>query len=392
MREMPTETCKWSLSGSQFPQPTVIQQRYCYPKGPEEYSCRKGGSLWTMFGKDGKEDPNYRILHVYFSAKRAYNKGVSSAAALETLAVSRPPTSFNNESRAPDYSNPWVGEPCNENSSSPPPPKKARVNRGHKNVDPYGHSYDLQSLSHSSSKLHSWGMSHESFCYDNHGSTNFAISTVSPVSQVDQFYCHNQGVSRQTQQINRNETSNILVPPVMRTNIFRPTSHENSHFPDSISNEPISSFSFSDCGEDDNDAMCTLNRDYSSTRMAAFSVGLESVNTAIWDEIQKAPECDRQTLYTKLGFWARNIAANPGSIDPQKTYQNQITTMDQLQSFATVSHGDRPYIEDVDSSNYEFDVDPQDHRYDDEIMSQSSEFLEFCDNYLQNIGSLDDEP
>jgi hypothetical protein len=78
MDTVPSETCPWSLSGPQFPLPTAIQQRYCYPKGRPEYSSRKGGALWTMYGADGKEDVEYRLLHVYFSAKRAINKGVSS--------------------------------------------------------------------------------------------------------------------------------------------------------------------------------------------------------------------------------------------------------------------------------------------------------------------------
>lgn len=73
------ETCPWSLSGPQFPQPTAIQQRYCYPKGDAEYSSRKGGALWTMYGADGKEDLEFRLLHVYYSAKRAVNKGVSTS-------------------------------------------------------------------------------------------------------------------------------------------------------------------------------------------------------------------------------------------------------------------------------------------------------------------------
>jgi hypothetical protein len=73
-----SETCPWSLSGPQFPQPTAIQQRYCYPKGRPEYSSHKGGALWTMYGPDGQEDVEFRLLHVYFSAKRAINKGVSS--------------------------------------------------------------------------------------------------------------------------------------------------------------------------------------------------------------------------------------------------------------------------------------------------------------------------
>lgn len=75
VHEPQAETCPWSLSGPQFPQPTAIQQRYCYPKGRPDYSCRKGGALWTMYGADGKEDVEYRLLHVYYSAKRAINKG-----------------------------------------------------------------------------------------------------------------------------------------------------------------------------------------------------------------------------------------------------------------------------------------------------------------------------
>jgi hypothetical protein len=77
MKELPPATCPWSLSGPQFPQPTAIQQRYCYPKGNAEYAGRKGGALWTMYGRDGKEDFQFRLLHVYFSAKRATNKGVT---------------------------------------------------------------------------------------------------------------------------------------------------------------------------------------------------------------------------------------------------------------------------------------------------------------------------
>ena len=39
---------QWSLSGPQFPLPTAIQQRYCYPKGDPSYSSVKGGALWTI--------------------------------------------------------------------------------------------------------------------------------------------------------------------------------------------------------------------------------------------------------------------------------------------------------------------------------------------------------
>jgi hypothetical protein len=118
MKETPPSSCPWSLSGPQFPKPTAIQQRYCYPKGNPEYSSRKGGALWTMvrtcllhlfhgllfcasnqlsrlftlqYGPDGKENLEYRLLHVYFSAKRAVNKGVSVPS--EVLALPSGPSS-----------------------------------------------------------------------------------------------------------------------------------------------------------------------------------------------------------------------------------------------------------------------------------------------------------
>lgn len=95
------EICPWSLSGPQFPTPTAIQQRYCYPKGRLEYSSQKGGALWTMYGKDGKEDFTYRLLHVYFSAKRASNKGASRYGdAQESLPMS--PASLKKDVRSLD--------------------------------------------------------------------------------------------------------------------------------------------------------------------------------------------------------------------------------------------------------------------------------------------------
>ena len=88
------EICPWSLSGPQFPKPTAIQQRYCYPKGRPEYSSRRGGALWTMYAADGEEDVEYRLLHVYFSAKRAINKGMSGGSnggVAESLDIRSPP-------------------------------------------------------------------------------------------------------------------------------------------------------------------------------------------------------------------------------------------------------------------------------------------------------------
>lgn len=56
IRDFPPETCPWSLSGPQFPQPTAIQQRYCYPRGDPIYSSRKGGALWTMVSMGSVRD------------------------------------------------------------------------------------------------------------------------------------------------------------------------------------------------------------------------------------------------------------------------------------------------------------------------------------------------
>jgi len=77
MENPPLEKCQWSLSGPQFPRPTAIQQRYCYPKGNPAYASKKGGALWTMYNRDGEEDDEFRLLHVYFSVKRAANNNVS---------------------------------------------------------------------------------------------------------------------------------------------------------------------------------------------------------------------------------------------------------------------------------------------------------------------------
>ena len=117
MNELPAGTCPWGISGGpQFPRPTAIQKRYCYPKvciwcylfsfisfsamiqrwprfltltlafvilhillptkGGSEYSSRKAGAIWTMCLDNGKEDLEYRLFHVYVPAKRTVNKGI----------------------------------------------------------------------------------------------------------------------------------------------------------------------------------------------------------------------------------------------------------------------------------------------------------------------------
>ena len=75
-----TSSCVWNISGPQLARPTTLQQRYCYPKGRTDYCDRMGGVLWTACAADKngkvKENFEYRILHVYFSEKRATNNNV----------------------------------------------------------------------------------------------------------------------------------------------------------------------------------------------------------------------------------------------------------------------------------------------------------------------------
>ena len=83
----PSRKCKWGLSGPQFPTPTAIQQRYCYPRGHPDYANRKGAALWTMYDRDGRESFEFRLLHVYFSLKRALNSGLTLSPAEQALAA-----------------------------------------------------------------------------------------------------------------------------------------------------------------------------------------------------------------------------------------------------------------------------------------------------------------
>jgi len=95
------ESCPWSLSGPQFPTPTEIQQRYCYPKGDPSYSSMKGGALWTYYDKSGKENLEYRLLHVYYSAKRAGNKGPMKASGTpQRLSLDNPDLSLTMKKKA----------------------------------------------------------------------------------------------------------------------------------------------------------------------------------------------------------------------------------------------------------------------------------------------------
>jgi hypothetical protein len=84
--------CQWNISGPQYPaKPNDLQQRYCYPKGSPTYSNGKGGALWTMYNKDSREILDYRIFHVYSSAKRALNQ--TSASNVSNQPKRQPPKS-----------------------------------------------------------------------------------------------------------------------------------------------------------------------------------------------------------------------------------------------------------------------------------------------------------
>lgn len=72
--------CKWTLSGPQYSRKGAVQQRYCYPKGQEKYASSKGAGLYTVYDAEGKEIVNYRVLHVYFSSKRANSESAKTEA------------------------------------------------------------------------------------------------------------------------------------------------------------------------------------------------------------------------------------------------------------------------------------------------------------------------
>ena len=85
------KACPWSLSGPQYPKRagSRIQQRYCYPRGLGSYSTGKGGSMWTLIDRKGKENIDQRVLHVYHSSKRAGHskKAASNKSKANTTAV-----------------------------------------------------------------------------------------------------------------------------------------------------------------------------------------------------------------------------------------------------------------------------------------------------------------
>eukprot|EP00980_Cylindrotheca_fusiformis_P014555 scaffold3924_cov109-Cylindrotheca_fusiformis.AAC.4 len=118
------ENCPWSLSGPQFPQPTAIQQRYCYPKGNIDYSSQKGGAMWTMYDNSGKEDLNYRLLHVYFSAKRAGFSTPSPGRRRRNATPSSCSSSVSSTStnRRSVPTSKWPPRPWNPHPPPPPPP------------------------------------------------------------------------------------------------------------------------------------------------------------------------------------------------------------------------------------------------------------------------------
>ncbi|KAL3927290.1 MAG: hypothetical protein SGBAC_013145, partial [Bacillariaceae sp.] len=120
IKDIPGLTCPWSLSGPQFPQPTELQQRYCYPKGNPVYSSQKGGALWTLYDNNGKEDLNYRLLHVYFSAKRAGIRSATPSPARRRRRVTTPTSASSSASSRTAKSPSTPGS--NVVSGSPWPP------------------------------------------------------------------------------------------------------------------------------------------------------------------------------------------------------------------------------------------------------------------------------
>jgi hypothetical protein len=259
MQDFPCATCPWSLSGPQFPQPTAIQQRYCYPKGDPEYSSRKGGALWTMYGADGKENLEYRLLHVYFSAKRAVNKGMTSDYSTPTKRVKTSPheefpARFPSSTPSPTFS------PMPYSSESPPSPTISPIPYRSNFVSPFEQEHTFHPMP-DNSPLRPRILAAESRDDDHsHGEHS--------MDDLDPFHFDMDTLSMQ--ELEDACWNDFLLPP-------------------------------SDISHED--------------RLRSLALGLERVHSCAIEKIMQAPASEQASLVSLFASWARQVAHHPLS-DP----------------------------------------------------------------------------
>lgn len=309
IREKPPASCPWSLSGPQFPQPTAIQQRYCYPKGDPEYSSRKGGALWTMYAADGKENLEYRLLHVYFSAKRAVNKGIKLKSA--ATAGSNNKTSNKRVKRSPPRSKLPV-----QQLQQPPPPQQR----------PPMHPHQLQvqqQMQHQQMQFHP--VAQQQLSRDCNSPLSFEITPPSPT--ISPIY-----------------KSNFVSPHVFETGSFHsPFCPRELHGDATMSTttETASSaahddHSFADPLQWDTDMdahsmqeledACWTDPLFSSQPQTqdgveAMRTNLQKVHSQVCAKILEAPESEQALMVSLFTSWARQVAQDPLNNDAMQQAQ-----------------------------------------------------------------------
>ena len=356
MKSFPPLKCPWSLSGPQFPNPAPLQQRYCYPRGDTEYASQKGGSLWTIVDDNGKEDFTYRLLHVYFSEKRANS--------ITTTLPSSPPFS-DSEKNSTSKLLPTTKDNMETTWTSPKTtPISTKTSNQINSISFEGNIFDevyhapprkveaVPELQQAKSlSLHqvtpadqALPSSQTSIAHLKRGSCH-----VLPVGRSDfgrqDFNCTNY--CPPSQHLERKYTAPIHFFP---TSLPRPVSLRYSSSWESESNQPVckkpkynSSLSpreeemallefetfWTDPLRLDQSLTCIDDQDSwtKDERMKGFSFKLGVIHRSILEKIAEAPEDVKDSLVNILCSWAKDVAKSPMHLNDK---QLSLKTPDQL--------------------------------------------------------------
>jgi hypothetical protein len=332
------ETCEWQLSGPQFPPPTAIQQRYCYPKGPEEYSNQKGGALWTMYGNDGKEDLEYRLLHVYFSAKRALNKGIDVKPKCADTLRACAETDYHHEGREKRQ---------HQTTNNVSGQIRRRIETPILGGESYG-SWEYQHR-YSPTRRYNDRSSHMLSPIQTQRSNNYyyygqSTTNLSYHSQNTQLPCHasntttpytdiQNGIIFRSQATMLPYHEHSSPPPPPTSSSLNDVILTFSYSEDSIETnpEPITRDIFEDyLGDEDkmntsncitHDTAALYSPDDSAVhippkRVESFAENLDLFKNRILNEIMHEPDNDRPALLNKLIAWGQQIACEAVVVDP----------------------------------------------------------------------------
>jgi hypothetical protein len=386
--------------------------------------------MWTIYGKDGKEDLTYRLFHVYFSAKRAYNKGVVSVPQEETSWESRTPTHSLAMNAVVGRVRYEVKERFADSPSFQPVKRYKtaqeisvinlqRDGEFASELDRNNNFQAIESFPVSTPASFSWSRPITSNVNDKNSPMILADTERLVVSPNDISRHHNQFLSHQCEYIKQIPDSNIRGSSFARSPIFRSSSDANASLTMNTNFTQINhssgaadysgslgillcssigSFSFSDSDYDDEngdtfhtpvrsfassfDTNCSkLNESSPTIRAEAFAARLDAVNKGVWNEIRTIPEGERPYLYDKLISWARHLVNNPIGDANTADYFESSSTRRTSQHEIMESYKDplqcSPEI-DVGESFLELDGD-------------SSEFQQFCHDFLEQANGSWDE-